>query len=209
MKGVTTDEMLLPYGGARSMMSEFLLWLDSLHATDIALALLPFVVAAIGLARESLVVTAFGMLFGFWMLLSGYFKPFLIAAGVACALAVIVFARRMEVVDREGVPVDLWRAVFGYWPWLIKEIIKSAWQVSCIILHPRLPISPTLVRFAPSQRSHTGLVVHANSITLTPGTITVDVAEGEFLVHALTEAAAQGLAGSEMDRRVSRLEAPR
>lgn len=188
------------------MLNELLAWLGSLDAMDVALALLPFLVAGVGLARESLVVTAFGVLFGFWLLLSGHFKPFLLAAGLGCTIAVILFARRMEVADREGVPVDLWRAVFGYWPWLVKEIFKSGWQVSRIIVDPRLPISPTLARFRPSQRSTTGLVVHANSITLTPGTITVEAAADEFLVHALTESGARGLAGSEMDQRVTRLE---
>ncbi len=89
----------------------------------------------------------------------------------------------------------------------LEEIVKSAWDVSRRILDPRLPISPTLARFAPSQKSELGLVIHANSITLTPGTIAVEVDDGELLVHALTESGAAGLSGSEMDRRVTRLEA--
>ena len=76
-----------------------------------------------------------------------------------------------------------------------------------IILDPRLPISPTLVRFRPSQRSTVALATHANSITLTPGTITVEAGHDEFLVHALTRAGAGSVVDSEMDRRVSRLEA--
>ena len=154
-------------------------------------------------------LSAFALLFAFWLLLSGYFTPFLIAAGIGSAIAVILFARRMEVVDREGHPIYLWRVVFAYWPWLIKEIVKSAWDVSKRILHPNLPISPTLVRFGPSQQSVIGLVIHANSITLTPGTITVEAKPGEFLVHALTREGADGVIDSEMDRRISRLEAPR
>ena len=75
-----------------------------------------------------------------------------------------------------------------------------------IVLHPRLPISPTLARFRPSQTSAVGLVTHANSITLTPGTVTIEASHDEFLVHALTRAGAAGLAGSEMDRRVRRFE---
>jgi multicomponent Na+:H+ antiporter subunit E len=78
--------------------------------------------------------------------------------------------------------------------------------VSKRILHPRLPISPTLVRFKPSQVSDLGLVIHANSITLTPGTISVEVEKDHFLVHALTREGAAGLAGSEMDRRVAEME---
>ena len=154
-------------------------------------------------------VSAFIALLVFWLLLSGYFTWFLIAAGVGSAVAVVIFARRMEVVDREGHPIDLWRAAVSYWPWLAKEIVKSAWDVSKAILHPKLPISPTLVRFKPSQRSVVGLVTHANSITLTPGTITVEAEDGEFLVHALTRSGAEGVIDSEMDRRISALEGVR
>ena len=145
-------------------------------------------------------------LYLFWLVLSGFFTAFLLSAGFACAVAVALFGRRMEVVDREGHPVHLtWRAL-AYWPWLVKEIVKSAWSVSRIILDPKLPISPTLVRFKPSQCSDVGLVIHANSITLTPGTITVEAGHHEFLVHGLTRDGAHGCVDSEMDRRVSACE---
>jgi multicomponent Na+:H+ antiporter subunit E len=112
----------------------------------------------------------------------------------------------MEVADREGHPIHLTFRAATYWPWLVTEIVRSGWQVARIILSPRLPISPTLARFRPSQASVVGLVTHANSITLTPGTLTVAADRDEFLVHALTRDGAAGLAGSEMDRRVARLE---
>ena len=147
------------------------------------------------------------ILFAFWLLLSGYLKPFLVSAGVLCAVAVMLFARRMEVIDHEGHPVHLApRAVARYWPWLVVEICKSAWDVSRIVLHPRLPISPTLLRVDATQRSDLGRTVFANSITLTPGTISVEVGRGHILVHALTREAAAGLASGEMDRRVTALE---
>lgn len=145
-------------------------------------------------------------LFVFWLLLSGYFEAFLIAAGIGSSVAVTLFAWRMKVLDGEGHPIHLVPRAFAYWPWLGMEIIKSAWSVSKIILDPKLPISPTLVRFKPSQRTTVGLVIHANSITLTPGTINVAAEGGEFLVHGLTKAGAEGCIDSEMDRRVSRLE---
>lgn len=142
----------------------------------------------------------------FWVLLSGMLTPFLLAAGLGAALATALLARRMEIADREGLPLHLTLAAVTYWPWLVKEILKSGWQVARIVLDPRLPVSPTLVRFKPSQQSTLGLVTHANSITLTPGTVTVEADHGEFLVHALTREGADGLEGSEMDRRVSRFE---
>lgn len=148
----------------------------------------------------------FIFLYLFWLLLSGFFTPFLLTAGVGCALAVTWFARRMHVVDAEGHPVELGLHALVYWAWLFKEIIKSGWDVSKIIMHPKLPISPTLVRFIPSQRTKVGLVLHANSITLTPGTITIDAHAKEFWVHGLTRASAHGVVDSEMDRRVTACE---
>lgn len=139
----------------------------------------------------------------FWLMWSGFFTAFLMSAGVGSALAVVWFARRMEIVDHETHPVHLGLQALTYWPWLAKEILKSGWDVSKIILHPSLPISPTLVRFKPSQSSTIGLVIHANSITLTPGTIAIEADANEFFVHGLTESGAQGTVDSEMDRRVT------
>ena len=152
-------------------------------------------------------LTSLGIvLYVFWLLLSGYFEPFLLAAGAGSALGVVLLARRMKIVDREGHPLQMIAAVVWYWPWLLKEIAKSAWDVSRIILHPDLPISPVLVRFKPTQKSQAGLATHANSITLTPGTITVEASQHEFLVHALTQGAGAGVIDSDMDRRVTKVE---
>ncbi len=148
-------------------------------------------------------VSLFVFLYLFWLLLSGFFTAFLMSAGVGSALAVVWFSRRMNVVDAEGHPLHLVAQTLLYWPWLLKEIAKSGWDVSRIILDPRLPISPTLVRFKPGQRTDVGLVVHANSITLTPGTLTIEAGRDEFLVHGLTRSGAQAVVGSDMDRRVS------
>lgn len=148
-------------------------------------------------------------LFAFWLLMSGIYVPFQVAAGLFSAILVAWLARRMEMVDAEGHPVHLGLSVLWYWPWLFKEIVVSAWTVTRIILSPRLPISPTLVRFKPLQDTAVGLVTHGNSITLTPGTIALEVEKDEFLVHALTREGAQGVVGSEMDRRVKRFEGGR
>lgn len=154
--------------------------------------------------------SVFLALSAFWLLLSGMFTPFLLAAGAGSALAVLAFARRMDVVDHEGHPTHLgWRALINYWPWLALEIVKSSWDVSRRILHPRLPISPNLVRFRPSQTTPLGLVIHANSITLTPGTITIEAGRDEFFVHALTRDGARGVTSGDMDRRVSACEGTR
>jgi multicomponent Na+:H+ antiporter subunit E len=146
------------------------------------------------------------VLFVFWLLLSGFFTPFLVTVGALAAVGIVMLGRRMDVIDHEGHPIHLtWRAL-GYWPWLAKEIAKSAWEVSRIIVNPALPISPTLVRAKTSQKTAVGVVTYANSITLTPGTISIDVKPDEILVHALTRDGAAGLLAGEMDRRVKRFE---
>jgi multicomponent Na+:H+ antiporter subunit E len=145
-------------------------------------------------------------LFLFWIVLSGFFTPFLLGAGALSALAVAYFAARMQFVDHEGHPVHLGPGLLLYWPWLFAEIVKSAWTVSKIILDPALPVSPTMVKFTPGQRTVVGLVTHANSITLTPGTISIEVRPEEFVVHGLTRDSANGCIDSEMDRQVRRFE---
>jgi multicomponent Na+:H+ antiporter subunit E len=157
-------------------------------------------------ARIAGTATLAASLFVFWLLLSGIYTPFLVLSGLVASIAVALLAQRMELADREGHPIHLGLAALAYWPWLLKEIAKSGWQVSRIILDPRLPISPTFVRFKPSQTSTVALATHANSITLTPGTITVDAEHDSFLVHALTREGAQAVVDSEMDRRASRMD---
>lgn len=155
--------------------------------------------------RHALILLA--SLFVVWLLLSGIFTPFLIAAGFGSALAVVLVTRHMNTTGDDTQPIRLrWGAFAAYHPWLVREILYSAWDVTKRILDPRLPITPTLVEFAPAQTTDIGLVIHANSITLTPGTITVEAEHGRLLVHALTREAAASLAGSEMDRRCAALE---
>jgi multicomponent Na+:H+ antiporter subunit E len=112
----------------------------------------------------------------------------------------------MGIVDEEGHPIHLVPRALTYWPWLALEIAKSTWDVTKIILNPKLPISPTLIRLRASQRTAVGLAAYANSITLTPGTITARVSGQEFLVHAVTRGGAKELAEGTMDRRVKKFE---
>lgn len=147
------------------------------------------------------------ILFAFWLLLSGHYTGLLITLGVISAVATAALAARMAILDREGHPIGLLpRALLSYWPWLIKEIAISAWQVSKIIVDPKLPISPTLLKVSGSQKTDTGIATYGNSITLTPGTVTVGVRGSDIAVHALTREGADAVAEGTMDRRVSRFE---
>ena len=145
-------------------------------------------------------------LFAFWLALSGHYTPFLLGAGLASAVLCATAARRMLVIDPEGHPFQLLIGAITYYPWLAWEIVKSAWGVTKIVLHPGLPISPTMTRLRASQRGSAALATYANSITLTPGTLTVRVAGNELIVHALTRDGALDLESGRMDRRVSRFE---
>ena len=147
-----------------------------------------------------------GFLFAFWLALSGHYSPMLVAAGAASAVLCLLAAIRMRVVDAEGHPVHLFRGAVTYFPWLIREIVKSGWGVTKLILHPRLPISPTMTVVRASQRTRAAVATYANSITLTPGTITVAVKGNDLTVHALTREGALDLEAGAMDRRVSQFE---
>lgn len=151
-------------------------------------------------------LSATAALFVFWLLLSGHWDPFLIAAGLISAVLVVVFSGRMAVIDDEGHPIYLLGRATTFWPWLVWEIVKSAIAVTRVILSPSLPISPTMITVRGTQKTAVGLVTYANSITLTPGTISVDVVDNDITVHALLEAGAADLQGGGMDARVSRFE---
>lgn len=141
-----------------------------------------------------------------WLLLSGLFKPLLIGLAVASVLLCLWLAGRMRIVDADNHPV--WAALryVPYWPWLSIEILKSSIEVARRVLSPSMPISPTVFEIKASQRTTIGRVVLANSITLTPGTVTLDVQEDRLRVHALSRDSVQALLDGDMDRRVTRAE---
>ena len=146
------------------------------------------------------------VLFAVWLLLSGIFEPLLLVLGVGSCLAVVLIVRRMDVLDREGHPIHLgWRAL-AYWVWLAREIVTANFDVAKRILDPRLPIDPTIIRVKTSQGSELGQVIYANSITLTPGTVSMRVSEDSILVHALAAPSAAALETGDMDRRVTAME---
>ncbi|MCK5275157.1 MAG: Na+/H+ antiporter subunit E [Alphaproteobacteria bacterium] len=150
------------------------------------------------------------VLFATWMLLSGEFSiqhGLVLGLGIGSVILVVLIAVRMDVVDHEGHPVHLTRRFIGYWIWLLVEIVKASIDVTKRIWSPSLPISPTMYILKVSQPGELGQVIYAISITLTPGTVTVRLDGGDILVHAIAREAGEDLAGGEMDRRVTRLEA--
>lgn len=148
------------------------------------------------------------ILFVTWLLLSGHYQAFVVTLGVLSCLVIVFIAVRMDVLDREALPVHLTWSAVPYWIWLCKEIWIAAIDVTKVILSPKLPISPRMVQFTSTQKSELGQVIYANSITLTPGTFTIRVFDDQLLVHALTQDGVDGLATGEMDRRVTKMEGP-
>ncbi len=148
----------------------------------------------------------FVLLLMVWLLLSGHYTSPLMTYGALSCAGIVLLVRHLGILDEEALPVHLSLRWLVYAPWLMKEIVLSNLAVAKVILTPRLPIHPRIIRLTASQSSDVSRVIYANSITLTPGTVTLDVRGSEFLVHALTSDSAEGLLSGEMDRRVSRVE---
>lgn len=137
-----------------------------------------------------------------WLLWSGIYKPLLLALGAFSCVLTIYIKHRMEYFQTEIFALRFGGRLIGYWLWLSKEVVKSSLDVARIVLSPRLPISPEVVTIKASCKDPVDQAILANSITLTPGTLALDVYNGEIVVHALTAEGADELRRGEMDRRV-------
>ncbi len=142
----------------------------------------------------------------FWLGLSGHYTALLLAFGALSAGLVVWLAWRMDMVDHESVPLHLSRRVLTFWPWLLVEIVKSNIDVVRRVLDPRLPIERSVIRVPTGDMSPLRETIYANAITLTPGTVSLDVSNGEVIVHALSRTAAEEVHTGEMARRVTGLE---
>ena len=133
------------------------------------------------------------LLFAFWLVLSGRFDAAHLLAGAACAGAVSLMTGRLLRLPPALGPSSsnplagvFWPRFVGYLPWLTWQVLKANLSVARIVLHPRMPINPCLVRVENTAPYTLARLVLANSITLTPGTVTLDVDAKGYLVHALT-----------------------
>lgn len=141
-----------------------------------------------------------------WLLWSGMFKPLMLAFGAASCLLAAWISSQLQVVDSSERSLMIFLRMIGYVPWLIWEVVKSNIDVAKRIWQKNMPISPTIITVPASQKTALGLVIHANSITMTPGTLSIDVEPGEIEVHALAKETLDDMQDGEMDRRVTRLE---
>lgn len=138
-----------------------------------------------------------------WLLWSGLYKPLLIGLGASSCLLCFWLVRRMGYFDDQLFALRISPRLLRYWLWLGGQIIRSSLDVTRIVLDPKLPISPTIVDLEAESPHPFDQVVLGNSITLTPGTLTIDVYADVLKVHALTEDGAREILAGEMRRRVN------
>ena len=142
----------------------------------------------------------------FWWLNSGHDTVLLLSLGLVSIAFVLTIARRMDVVDHEAPPLHLTLKLPGFYAWLIKEIVLANISVVKHIWLGNKTISPTMITIKASQKTDVGKVIYANSITLTPGTVSIALEGDEITVHALLRESITALEAGEMDRRVTQLE---
>lgn len=148
---------------------------------------------------------SFGVLFVFWFVITGSLRPFDLGIGVVLSAAVATWADRfLWANEPEPLSAAAWLRLPGYAAWLLKEIVVAALDVAARVLQPRPTIAPVLHTHRVRFGSDTARVAFANSITLTPGTITIDVTEDTFVIHCLHESFSDGISSGDLERRVAR-----
>ncbi len=142
----------------------------------------------------------------FWLINSGHYTPLILFFMVVSTAFVLWLCHKMNIIDDEAQPLQLTFTIPGYWAWLIKEVVVANIAVARCVWQGRASISPSVFPVKANQKSDIGKVIYANSITLTPGTVSIDFKDDEITVHALTSDSAADLQSGEMDRRVCRVE---
>ena len=140
-----------------------------------------------------------------WLLMSGHYDALILGLGAASVTLVVWLAYRMGLVDHEGVPLHQLPSAPAYALWLAREIVLSNIAVGRRIVAPKVKIEPQVLCVEGGLSDDVGRMLSANSITLTPGTVTVDVGDKLMLVHALTDETAEGLRSGAMRERVVRV----
>jgi len=135
--------------------------------------------------------------------MSGHFDALLLGLGALSVALVVWLSVRMRLVDREGVPLHTLQRAVPYGLWLFKEIVTSNLAVGRRVLSPGLKIEPQVFEVEGGQADDVGRMLYANSITLTPGTVTIDVDDDRMIVHGLTDEAAQDLKSGVMQAKVA------
>lgn len=150
------------------------------------------------------------ILFGLWLIFSGKYDAMHIGFGfVAVAIVVLMNYKlsKLNLYPERGepnVPLKLFRLPM-YILWLSKEIFIASIQVAYLVVHPKMPIKPTLISFRTKLPSSVAKVILGNSITITPGTFTIDIDKDKFLVHGLVPDSSVPLENGDMQSRIMKL----
>jgi multicomponent Na+:H+ antiporter subunit E len=149
-------------------------------------------------------LVTFLLLYGFWITLSGQYDPFHLSLGFLCSFLVggVSHDLLFEDIRAKNRLITIMRFI-RYLPWLFYQIILANLHVAYLVLHPRLPIDPRIIKLKTGLMSDISRVTLANSITLTPGTITLDVNDQDFYVHAISKKVADDLFTGEMEQRTA------
>ena len=159
-----------------------------------------------GVRRTTMRILVLGLLLIVaWVLWSGFFKPLLLGLGAFSCLLTLYIVRRMGYFDNETFAFDYGLKLLGFWAWLGREVVRSSIEVARAVLRREIAVEPRVVAIDASALGPVDQAVLGNSITLTPGTLTLDVHEGRLLVHALSADGAAALEAGEMQRRVAAL----
>jgi multicomponent Na+:H+ antiporter subunit E len=150
-------------------------------------------------------IITFLILFVNWVIWSGKFDAFHLALGVISCLIVTYTTHDLLFRRTRFSSNDITEVIrlFTYIPWLIYQIVLANIHVASLVLNPKMPIDPRMIKFKTKLKKDISLTTYANSITLTPGTITADIIDGEFYVHALNKKVADDLLSGEMEKRVA------
>ena len=122
-----------------------------------------------------------------WLLWSGMFMPLLLGLGAFSCLLVVYLSHRMGYFNNQVFALPFGLRLFSYWAWLAKEVVRSSLEVARVVLDPRLPISPQTFEIEANISHPVGQAILGNSITLTPGTLALDVYRGTIKVHLLRD----------------------
>ena len=146
----------------------------------------------------------FFILFSLWLLMSGHYSVLIVSLGIiSCAFCVYV-AKRGKLIDDEGLPTFFIPRLLNYLMWLFKEILKSNLITAKVIINGK--VEPEIFTVKSSQVTDVAKVTYANSITLTPGTVTTKIQKDVFEVHALNSDFGNDVRTNEMDKKVTWLE---
>lgn len=142
----------------------------------------------------------------FWLINSGHYTPLLLSFMVVSVLFVSILCHRMNLIDGESQPLGLTFTFPIYLLWLIKEVVVTNIAVAGCVWKGNHTLNSKIIKVTADQKTDLGKVIYASSITLTPGTVSIDLIGNEITVHALTDEAAADLLTGEMNIRVCRVE---